>query len=155
LKGIGGLKQKEDMKLLPEDRERLIRYVDFMESELLDFPKFAKIDWKTYTGDKDLRRNLERWIENLVNCSIDIAKVILIAEDRRIPQTYKEILRELGATQHFNEEFGEAISQWAGLGNILAHEYIDIRWNSIKRFIQSAEPAYKGLVDKIKPLLLD
>lgn len=142
------------MKLLPEDKERLIRYVDFMESELSDFSKFSNIDWKVYSEDKDLRRNLERWIENLVNCSIDIAKVILVVEERRIPQTYKEILKELGATQHFDEEFGENISQWAALRNILAHEYLDVRWNSIKKFIQSGEPVYKRLITKIKSFLL-
>ena len=142
------------MKLLPEDRARLIRYLDFMESELSDFPKFSKIDWKIYSENKDLRRNLERWIENLVNCSIDIAKVILVAENRRIPSTYKEALKEIGATQYFDEEFGEAISQWAALRNILAHEYLDIRWNSIKKFILSAEPVYKKLIDKIKSLVI-
>ena len=142
------------MKLLPEDKERLIRYVDFMESELSDFSKFSNIDWKVYSEDKDLRRNLERWIENLVNCSIDIAKVILVVEERRIPQTYKEILKELGATQHFDEEFGENISQWAVLRNILAHEYLDVRWNSIKKFIQSVEPVYKRLITKIKSFLV-
>jgi len=141
------------MKLLPEDRERLIRYVDFMESELSDFPKFLKIDWKAYLEDKDLRRNLERWIENLVNCSIDIAKVILVAEDKRIPSTYKEILRELGATQYFDEEFGENLSQWSILRNILAYEYLDIRWNSIKKFVQSSEPIYRKLITEIKSFL--
>jgi len=64
------------MPLLPKDRDRLIRYVDFMESELSDFPRFSKIDWTTYSGDRDLRRNLERWIENLVNRSIDVVKVL-------------------------------------------------------------------------------
>jgi len=141
------------MELLPEDRERLIRYLDFLEAELSDFPKFSKIDWKTYTEDRDMRRNLERWIENIVNCSIDIAKVILAAEDKRIPVTYKEILKEFGAT-HSDEVFGENISQWAILRNILAHEYLDIRWSSIKKFIQVAEPTYRKLVDKVKALLL-
>ena len=115
-----------------------------MESELSDFPKFSNTDWKIYSENRDLRRNLERWIENLVNCSIDIAKVILVAEDRRIPQTYKEILKELGATQYFDEEFGEAISQWAILRNILAHEYLDIRWNSIKKFGSSPKELMKN-----------
>ncbi|GAI91747.1 unnamed protein product [marine sediment metagenome] len=82
------------MELLPEDRERLIRYVDFMESELSDFSKFLKIDWKTYNKDRDTRRNLERWIENIVNSSIDIAKVILALEDRGIPSSYKGMLKE-------------------------------------------------------------
>lgn len=142
------------MKLLPEDRERLTRYVDFMETELSDYTKFSKIDWKIYQKDRDIRRNLERWIENIVNCSIDIAKVILIVEDKIIPSTYKEILKELGATKYFDEEFGETISQWTALRNILAHEYLDIRWNSIKKFIQSAVPIYKRLINQVKSLLL-
>lgn len=141
------------MELLPEDRERLIRYVDFMESELSDFSKFSKIDWKTYNKDRDTRRNLERWIENIVNCSIDIAKVILAVEDRKIPTSYKGFLKELGATQHFDEAFGENISQWASLRNILAHEHLDIRWRPIKQFIQTAEPIYKHLISTIKLFL--
>ncbi|MCF6155803.1 MAG: DUF86 domain-containing protein [Candidatus Brocadia sp.] len=141
------------MVLVPEDRERLIRYADFMKSELSDFQKFSKIDWKTYNGDRDTRRNLERWIENIVNCSIDIAKVILASEDRRIPTSYKEILKELGASPHFDEVFGENISQWAVLRNILAHEYLDIRWTTINEFIQTAEPIYRTLLNKIKSIL--
>lgn len=141
------------MELLPQDRERLIRYIDFIESELSDFPKFSKIDWKTYNRDRDTRRNLERWIENIVNCSIDIAKVFLTVEDRRIPTSYKGTLKELGATQHFDEAFGENISQWASLRNILAHEYLDIRWRPVKQFIQTAEPIYRQLISTIKPFL--
>ena len=141
------------MGLSAENRERLVRYIDFMESELSDYPKFSKTDWRAYSEDRDLRRNLERWIENLVNCSIDIAKVLLVVEERRIPQTYKEILKETGTISSFDEEFGETLSQWATLRNILAHEYLDIRWKSIKEFIQSAEPVYKRLVNTVKSLL--
>ena len=141
------------MKLIPEDRERLIRYVDFLESELEDFPRFSRLDWKTYYEDRDLRRNIERWIENLVNCSIDVAKVMLVIEDKRIPSTYREIIRALGTTEPFDEEFGEAISQWSALRNILAHEYLDLRWDSIRKFVQSAEPHYERLVRTIKRVL--
>jgi len=141
------------MELLPEDRDRLIRYVDFMESELSDFSKFSKIDWKTYNIDRDTRRNLERWIENIINWSIDIAKVILAVEDMRIPTSYKGILKKLGATQHFDEAFGDNISQWTSLRNILAHEYLDIRWRPIKQFIQTAEPIYRQLISTIKLFL--
>jgi len=115
------------MEPLPEDKDRLIRYIDFMESELADFPKFKRIDWTTYNENRDVRRNLERSVENIVNCSIDIAKVILASEDRRIPTSYKGILKGLGGIHHFDEAFGEEISQWASLRNILAHEYLDIR----------------------------
>lgn len=141
------------MELLREDRARLIRYIDFMESELSDFPKFSKVDWRAYNEDKDLRRNLERWIENIINCSIDIAKVILASKERRIPATYKEVLKELGSIQPFDEIFGDSISQWTSLRNILAHEYLDIRWGSIKRFLNTAEAVYRQMVDTTRGFL--
>ncbi len=141
------------MPLLPEDRERLTRYVDFMESELSDFPKFSTVDWKTYEQDRDLRRNLERWIENLVNCTIDMAKVILISEGRGIPSTYREALKELGATSRFDAELGKEVSRWVALRNILAHQYLDLRWQSIDRFLRHAEPTFRKLVDGVKALL--
>jgi uncharacterized protein YutE (UPF0331/DUF86 family) len=124
-----------------------------MESELSDFRKFSEVDRKVFSQDRDLRRNLERWVENLVNCSIDMAKIILAAEGKNIPSTYREILREIGATRHFDEEFGETLSKWAGLKNILAHEYVDLRWESIRKFINSAEPVYSELCEKIRSLL--
>ncbi len=141
------------MPLLPEDRERLIRYVDFLEAELADFPRFAGMDWKAYQSDRDLRRNLERWIENLVNCAIDIAKVLLVCDGRTIPSTYREALRELGSLPYFEPEFGEDISRWAGLRNILAHQYQDVRWRSIDRFLRESEPSFRKLCQAIRSLI--
>lgn len=141
------------MAILPEDRDRLVRYADFLETELADFPKFSKIGWKEYNEDRDARRNLERWIENIVNCSIDIAKVLLLAESKKIPTTYREILKELGATPYFDEAFGEEISRWVGLRNIITHEYLDISWSYIKKFLNAAEPVYKEFIEKLSTTL--
>ncbi|MBW2312159.1 MAG: DUF86 domain-containing protein [Deltaproteobacteria bacterium] len=67
---------------------------------------------------------------------------------------YKGILKELGGTQYFDETFGDEISQWASIRNILAHEYLNIRWDSLKEFIRDSEPIYKKLTDVTKALLL-
>lgn len=141
--------------LAPADKDRLLRYLDFLDSELNDFSKFSKTDWKTYNTNRDLRRNIERWIENLINCSIDLAKVLLLVEEQKIPQTYKDILKELGTTPYFDEAFGESLARWAVLRNILAHEYLDIRWKTIKGFLNSAEPLFRRLSDTIKTKVLD
>lgn len=69
------------------------------------------------------------------------------------PLHNKGVLKELGATQHFDESFGDDISQWAVLRNILAHEYLDIRWNTIKNFIQTSEPIYKTFINKVEFML--
>jgi uncharacterized protein YutE (UPF0331/DUF86 family) len=135
------------------NRERLLRHLDFLKGELKDFPKFRKLSRRVYIENRDSRRNVERWVENLVNCSIDIGKIILTVRNRPIPETYREVLSNLGTLPNFTEAFGEKLSRWTKLRNILAHEYLDIRWTNIKAFIDEAEPTFKELVKKIEGLL--
>lgn len=96
---------------------------------------------------------MERWIENVVNSSIDISKLILNAEDMRLPETYREMVSFLSLVEEFDKEQLEKISRWVSLRNIIAHEYLDIRWASIKRFIQETEPLYKNFLEKVKEYL--
>lgn len=133
-----------------EDIERLIRHIDFLEMELNDFSQFKVLTWKEYQNDSVKRRNVERWIENLINSAIDISKIVLAIENMPIPQTYREILYNLGATPYFDEEFSGKLSRWAKLRNIVAHEYLDIRWENIKEFIDNAEPIFEKFVRVIK-----
>jgi len=53
----------------------------------------------------------------------------------------------------FDKEEAEKLSQWVRLRNIVAHEYLDIRWDSIEKFIQETEPAYKNFLEKVKKYL--
>ena len=55
-----------------EIKERLIKHLRFFEEELVDFSTFKGLSWERYRSDRAERRNVERWIENLVNSSIDI-----------------------------------------------------------------------------------
>lgn len=135
------------------DRERLIRTVDFLEAELADYAKFAGLTLRIYESDAAQRRNFERWAENIVNSSIDAAKIIMASEKKKIPQTYREILQELSLLKNFNPATAEKLAQFAKLRNILAHEYLDIRFNQLKKFAAESEPLYRELADFIKKFL--
>lgn len=135
------------------DKGRLIKITDFLETETADYQKFSGLDQKTYELDSSIRRNVERWAENIVNSSIDLAKILLASEKKRIPQTYREILQELSLISGFKQETAERLAQFSKLRNILAHEYLDIRFNQIKIFIQESEPVYKELIDFAKNFL--
>lgn len=136
------------------DRDRLIRIADFLETELNEYPTFTSLDQKAYESDAAKRRNAERWAENIVNSSIDIAKIILASEKKRIPQTYREILQELSLIDDFDQETAEKLAQFAKLRNVLAHEYLDIRFVQIKKFIQESESAYRQLFDFVKKFIV-
>lgn len=136
-----------------EDRERLIRLLDYLESEVDEFAMFSDLTWEIYQKDKVKRRNVERWIENIVMSATDLVKVLLASENRPIPDSYKEILYNVGLIADFDEEFGKRLSRWAGLRNIVVHEYLDIRWKNIKEFIGESGPVFRQLINGMKKIL--
>lgn len=141
---------KRGQNLKREIKVRLIKHITFLENELEDYESFKPLSWEEYNKERDKRRNVERWIENIINSSIDIAKIILASESLSLPDTYKEIVISVSLVPGFDKENMERISERVKLRNIITHEYLDIRWNSIKRFIQETEPIYKNFLKKVK-----
>ncbi|MBM4323420.1 MAG: DUF86 domain-containing protein [Deltaproteobacteria bacterium] len=136
-----------------EIQTRLIKHITFLEKELEDWESFKSLSWEEYNKDRDKRRNVERWIENIVNSSIDIAKIILASENLPLPDTYKEIIISLSLTSGFDKENIDHLSEWVKLRNIISHEYLDIRWNSIKKFIEETELVYRNFLGNVKKYL--
>lgn len=87
-----------------ENKVRLIKHLTFLEKELEDWESFKSLSWEEYNKDRSKRRNIERWIENIVNSSIDIAKIILVSENIPLPETYKEIVASLPLIPGFDKE---------------------------------------------------
>lgn len=136
-----------------EVRFRLSKHITFLEREIKDYATFGNLSWKEYDDDIHKRRDVERWVENIINSSIDISKIILQAEGKNLPDTYKEIVRSLCAVLDIKEEDMKRLSELVKLRNIVSHEYLDIRWASIKRFISETEPLYEDFLDKVKGYL--
>jgi len=133
--------------LLEEDKAKLIERIQFLDSEIQEFPDYRSLTLKTYKEDKFQRRNIERWIETSVISIIDVAKIILASEKKKMPSTYMEVLLDFCLLSSFNENEAREFAQFAKLRNILAHEYLDIRFEQIKKFIQEAEPGYEKLLE--------
>lgn len=136
-----------------ELKQRLLQHLNFIETELGDYPHFRQLTQAQYREDRDQRRNVERWVENIINSSIDIAKVILTLEDIRLPDNYKEIVLSLSTIKALGIDSTESLSRFVRLRNIITHEYIDLKWSSIARFISEAEPLYKDFLAKVKKYL--
>ena len=82
------LEIKQRSRSLSEiDTDRLRRIVDFLSAEIADAGDFSSLTRESYLTDSGRRRNVERWIENIVSASIDIAKILLaLARARAISQ---------------------------------------------------------------------
>jgi uncharacterized protein YutE (UPF0331/DUF86 family) len=139
--------------LKEELKQRLLKHLDFLGAEIKDYPKFRELSAAEYRDDNDKRRNVERWVENIINSSIDISKVILTLEDRNLPDNYKDIVLSVSGVRDLEIDSTESLSRWVKFRNIVSHEYLDIRWSTIKKFISETEPIYRTLLDKSRAYL--
>ena len=129
---------------------RLTKHITFFEAELKDYEKFESLSWNEYNQERSKRRDVERWIENIVNSSIDIAKIILSVEGITLADTYKETMVLLSLVPGFDKNEVESLSDWVKLRNIISHEYLDIRWSSIKKFVSETKPLYERFLNRLR-----
>lgn len=108
---------------------------------------FASIGRARYFRETAFRRNVERWIENLVNASIDIAKILLASERLAIPHTYRETLLGLCSLPEFPPGDPEELAAFSKLRNLLSHEYLDLRYPSVEQFVHPAPPLFSRLAE--------
>ena len=115
-------------------RTSIVKRIDFIETELKDLDEYKKLDFENYSQDRKTRRDVERLAENIANASIDIGKIILAGEDIELPETYKDIFIKLAEIRMVDKKLSEGLSDLVRLRNILAHQYLDIKWEMIKNF---------------------
>ncbi|MDI6740859.1 MAG: DUF86 domain-containing protein [Candidatus Edwardsbacteria bacterium] len=136
-----------------ECKGRLVKHLAFLEDELRDSIPLRAITWEEYRQDRGKRRNVERWIENLINSAVDIAKIVLAAENIPLPETYREMMASVALAPGFDKGNIERLAEWVRLRNVIAHEYLDIRWASIRRFLDSAPQEYDRFAEAAKEYL--
>lgn len=147
--------KERSKSLTEEDAARLQQAIDFLEQQLGLFDRFRDLTQSVYMDAHLVEKKLavERWVENIVNVSLDIAKLILASEKRLIPGKYREMLDHLGFVGDFGVERASSLGAFAKMRNVLAHEYLDMRFAQIRKFIDEAEPLYHALADFSKRFL--
>lgn len=135
------------------DKARLEKIIIFLENSIKEFSEFKNLTFKEYQKDIFKRRNVERWIENIMNSVLDISKIILAGEKREIPETYRKIILKLSLELNFDDDIQKNLSKWVELRNILAHEYLEIRWQKIENFLYNAKTYLEEFLRSVKKFL--
>lgn len=145
--------KQRSFSLAPKDKERLIRIIDFLEKELTLTDYFKVLAFENYKEDPHKRHDIERWVENIVNSCIDIGEIILASEKKLIPQSYKDIFLDLARLSAFKHTGIEGFARWVKLRNILAHEYLDIRWAWVEDFTKESSFLLSGFLRAAKEFI--
>ena len=133
------------------DKSKIVPNVDYLEKELQFLPGYEKeIDWKVYQSQRSKRLEIERWVESLINATLDISKMLLTIKEGEIPETSREVLFWIASHVYNKEEEAEAFSELAKIRNTLARRYLDMKWGDIKRFLRIAPQLYPPFLNFIK-----
>lgn len=119
------------------------------EWEFLEIYK-KEMDWKVYQSQREKRLEVERWTECLINAVLDTSKILFTIDRKEVPETSRELLFKIGGDIFKREEEAVSFSELARIRNTLAHRYLDLRWNDIKRFFQIAEKLLPAFLDHLK-----
>ncbi len=144
--------KQRSQSLTEVDRARLLRIMDLLEDELQDADEFRTLDLTRYTADRTMRRSVERWVENLVNASIDAAKIVLASEHMAMPQTYAETVAMLATVDGLwpdeepnHQETVRRLAANTRVRNLLAAEYLDLRFTKVEQVARHAREQYGSL----------
>ena len=146
------------MSLSEKDKNILVRLIDFTSTEMLHLADFKNVDQFTYERNRDTQLKLERWVERLTVSLIDIAKIVLSSQKKKSLQgSSVEMVRALGWEMGVGENEVNLMGKFAELRNLLAHEYMDLRYAGIRKFLDNSETIYskvlaysKDYIDKSK-----
>jgi len=105
-----------------------------------------------HSTDRDFRRSVERWVENLVNASIDAAKIVLASERRPVPQTYRETLEMLSTVDGFRDRTAvtRRLAENSRIRNMLVHEYLELRYTQVNAVMDGAAATYGALAEGLR-----
>lgn len=142
--------------MLPTDESKFIPHIEYLEKELSFHSQYEKeIDWKVYQSQRSKRMEVERWVESLINATLDMSKIFLTIMGEEVPETSREVLFRVGVHIYDKEKEAEIFSELAKIRNTLAHRYLDLRWNDVKRFLEIVPILYPPFLDFMKKQMKD
>ena len=107
------------------------------------------VDRDVYFADRDKRNILDKSINDIILCLIDIAEECLKKNKRNIPDTYRDTILAC------HEFIGDIVLKIAPLvkhRNETIHQYLKVNWQNIV-IVKSKISEIKEFVDKMKKIL--
>lgn len=108
---------------------RLDKLLSFLAETINYFlQKIEGIDRDRYFADRDKRYILDKSINDIILCIVDISEEILKTHKRNIPETYKDTIL---ACHEFIGDTALKIAPLVKHRNETVHQYLKINWQNI------------------------
>ena len=127
---------------------KLFAFIDETTDYFLS--KAKEVDRDRYFADRDIRNILDKSINDIILCLVDISEECLKKNRRNIPDTYRDTILAC------HEFIGDVVLKIAPLvkhRNEMIHLYLKINWQNIK-VVKNKVDEIREFVDKMKKLFI-
>jgi uncharacterized protein YutE (UPF0331/DUF86 family) len=130
---------------------RLNKLLSFL-TETIDyfFRKIEGVDRDRYFADRDIRNILDKSINDIILCIVDISEEILKGHKRNIPETYKDTIL---SCYEFIGDITLKIAPLVKHRNETIHQYLKINWQNIIT-VKDRMPVIREFAERTKDLLV-
>jgi len=111
--------------------------------------RVEKVDRDHYLADRDIRNILDKTINDIILCLVDMSEECLKKYGRSIPDTYKDTIL---ACYEFTGDITLKIAPLVKHRNEMIHQYLKVNWQNIA-YVKSRLSEIKEFVDKMRSLL--
>jgi uncharacterized protein YutE (UPF0331/DUF86 family) len=131
--------------------QRPNRLVSFL-SETIDYflQKLEGVDRDRYFADRDIRNILDKSINDIILCIVDISEEMLKGHKRTIPETYKDTIL---ACYEFVGEVALKIAPLVKHRNETIHQYLKINWQNIMT-VKDRLPDIREFIERTKEVII-
>lgn len=122
------------------------RLLTFLEESVVYFEsKLAGVDRDRYFADRDIRSILDKTINDIILCLVDICEEILKRNRRSVPDTYRDTIL---SCHEFIGDIALSIAPLVQHRNEMIHQYVKINWQNIAAVKQKIDviTTFIGLV---------
>ncbi len=88
-----------------------------------------------------------------IQCVIDVGNHILSGMNFEAPNTYEEVIKNLGKARIIPTEFATSISKMAGFRNLLVHHYADVDSEIVAARLKERLDDFEKFIDYIQKYL--
>ena len=130
--------------------ERLNNLLSFL-SEIIDYflRKIESVDRDRYFADRDIRNILDKSINDIILCIVDMSEEMLKGHKRNIPETYKDTIL---ACYEFVGDITLKIAPLVKHRNETIHQYLKINWQNIIT-VKDRLPDIREFIEKTKEVI--
>lgn len=104
-------------------KDTIIRKLGNLKEYLQELETLSKRPLTEYLDNFEYRRAVERLIQVIVECAIDINTLLVVGLGERPPIDYKESFLKLVTCKIIPKEFVEVLIPFVSLRNRIVHEY--------------------------------